>query len=84
VIGDQIGGSAALRYQGAGAAAPWVAWGPYLWADGLTPRTDGLTWACSELQNDGTHPSDSGRQKVAAALLDFVQRDATARLWYLR
>ncbi|HJR61211.1 MAG TPA: hypothetical protein VJ813_17495 [Vicinamibacterales bacterium] len=72
-----------LRYDGASPAAPWLAWGPYLWADGLTRRSDGLTWSCSELQADGTHPSMSGRQKVAVRLLDFVRTDPTAREWYL-
>ena len=64
--------------------APWVAWGPYLWADGLTPRSDGLTWACSELADDGTHPSVSGRRKVADQLLAFVKSDPTARIWFSR
>ncbi len=67
----------------ASGAAPWLAWGPYLWADGLTARFDGLTWNCSELQSDGTHPSPSGQQKVARMLLDFFHSDATARPWYL-
>ncbi|MGD0500063.1 MAG: hypothetical protein ABSC23_16695 [Bryobacteraceae bacterium] len=67
----------------ASGAFPWLAWGPYLWADGLTPRIDGLTWACSELQADGTHPSPAGQQKVAAMLLDFFHSDSTARVWYL-
>src|SRR4029453_17609520 len=34
------------------AIAPWIAWGPYLWADGLIPRSDGLIWLCSDLTND--------------------------------
>lgn len=81
VIEAQLMG--ALPYDGSTAVSPWVAWGPYLWADGLTPRSDGLTWACSDLADDGTHPSTSGRQKVASRLFEFVRTDATAREWYL-
>jgi lysophospholipase L1-like esterase len=86
VVEDQIAGSPALAYDAARGPvqAPWVAWGPYLWADGLTARSDGLAWACTDLQGDGTHPSGSGRQKVAQMLLQFVREDATAREWFLR
>ncbi|MEX2661243.1 MAG: hypothetical protein WD227_04905 [Vicinamibacterales bacterium] len=80
-IEQQLSGG--LPYDGGSPAAPWLAWGPYLWADGLRPRSDGLTWACADFQSDGTHPSTSGRQKVAARLLDFVRTDPTAREWYL-
>ena len=80
-IDEQLRGQ--LRYEGPSPAAPWLAWGPYLWADGLTPRSDGLTWSCSEFQSDGTHPGTSGRQKVAMRLLEFVRTDPTAREWYL-
>jgi hypothetical protein len=62
---------------------PWMAWGPYLWADGLEPRSDGLVWECSDLGPDGTHPSDSGRLKVANMLLDFLKSDTTAQPWFL-
>jgi hypothetical protein len=85
IIEAQLHG--ALPYQtpgGTGAVAPWLSWGPYLWADGLIARADGLTWACSDLrESDGTHPSATGAQKVAALLLQFVRTDLTAREWFL-
>ena len=83
VIEAQLAGSLPYPSSGSTAVAPWVAWGPYLWADGLVPRSDALTWACSDLRDDGTHPSASGAQKVAQMLLQFVQTDATAREWFL-
>jgi hypothetical protein len=63
--------------------APWIAWGPYPWANGMNPRSDGLTWARSELQSDGTHPSQSGQQKVGAMLLTFLKQEPTAKFWFL-
>ncbi len=80
VIEDQLSGR--LPYDGPAPVAPWLAWGPYLWADGLTPRSDGLAWACGDFADDGTHPGPSGRQKVADLLLDFVRTDPTAREWF--
>jgi hypothetical protein len=80
VIEDQLNGL--LPFTGASRTAPWMAWGPYLWADGLTPRGDGLTWACGEFADDGTHPGTTGRQKVAQLLLRFFQTDPTAREWF--
>lgn len=61
---------------------PWVGWGPYLWADGLRARRDGLTWAVEDFAPDGTHPSQSGRQKVAERLLRFFTTARTARSWF--
>ncbi len=51
--------------------APWIAWGPYLWADGDVPRSDGLTWKATEFQQDGTHPNKDGVNKIAHMLMDF-------------
>lgn len=36
--------------------APWMAWGPYLWADGINPREDALSWKCCDFwDDDGMH-----------------------------
>jgi hypothetical protein len=65
----------------AGGVAPWTAWGPYTWANGDIPRSDGLVWCngqagspCNEevdFQSDGTHPNTQGDEKVANLLTNF-------------
>jgi hypothetical protein len=62
---------------------PWVAWGPYLWTDGLSGRSDGLTWTCDDVLDDGTHPSKNGVQKVVNLLTAFFKTDPTAKRWYV-
>jgi hypothetical protein len=61
---------------------PWVSWGPYLWADGLTPRSDGLTWERSDFEADGVHPSAQGALKVATKLFEFFESEPSARPWF--
>jgi len=63
--------------------APWLAWGPYLWADGLNPRSDGLIWQQSDFSSDGTHPSQSGEQKVGSMLLNFMLNSEFTQPWFL-
>jgi hypothetical protein len=84
-IQDQIGGDPGLNADPAvgPVMAPWLAWGPYLWANGLLPRSDGWTWACSEFQPDGTHPGPAGALKVAAALHAFFSQDPRTAGFYL-
>ncbi|MBZ5498578.1 MAG: hypothetical protein LAP85_19455 [Acidobacteriia bacterium] len=88
LIEDQINGSAALNFnaEAGPVKSPWLAWGPYLWADGLNARRDGLIYKCSDLSSsDGTHPASPGaREKVARLLLDFLKSDSTAKPWFLR
>jgi hypothetical protein len=87
LIQDQIKGDAELNYDPARGAvkAPLLLWGPYLWADGTTPRKgDGLVWERRDLAGDGTHPSDSGRKKVADMLLKLFTTDPTASPWFVK
>jgi hypothetical protein len=84
LIADQINGDASLSYSGPNPVAAWLSWGPYLWAKGTTARSDGLTWVISDYLSDGTHPSMSGRQKVAQMLLNFFSTDETTKSWFLK
>jgi hypothetical protein len=87
VIQDQIEGDAKLNFDAAKGQvkSPLVLWGPYLWADGATPRkSDQLVWKPEDFGPDGTHPSTaSGRDKVARLLLGFFKGDAGAKGWFL-
>jgi hypothetical protein len=91
LIHDQIDGDARLDFADTG-PAPWLAWGPYLWAVGLGAddqpggipgRADGLEWACSDFSSDGIHPAAAGRTKVATSLMTFLKNDTTATPWFL-
>ena len=86
LIADQISGMPELNYDSekGEVRSPWLAWGPNLWADGLKARGDGLTYARDDLGDDGTHPSMSGRAKVAKQLLAFLKTDSTAQPWFVK
>lgn len=62
---------------------PYLSWGPYLWADGLNPRSDGLIWTQEDLKGDCIHPSDNGVLKVANQLMAFFEKDTAAAPWFL-
>jgi hypothetical protein len=85
LIQNQINGNPGLNYNAAAGpvTSPLLLWGPYLWAAGLTPRSDGLTWLPGDFTTtDGTHPSTSGSLKVANMLLDFLKTNELARPWF--
>lgn len=85
LIEDQINGDPTLNHdptQGPVRSA-LLLWGPYFWADGLTPRSDGLIWECSDFAADGTHPGLRGRQKVANMLNGYFTTSPFATPWYV-
>ncbi|MFN2487581.1 MAG: S-layer homology domain-containing protein [Acidimicrobiia bacterium] len=93
-IDSQIAGDLSLNADSSrgSVVAPWIGWGPYLWANGAGPdgvaggapgRSDGLEWLCSDFRDDGIHPSDEGAAKVATMLLSHLHSDPTACQWYL-
>jgi hypothetical protein len=75
-IQDQISGN--VTYE----EAPPLVWGPYLWSNGILPRSDGLTWMCDEFAIDGTHPSEEAEVKVAEILLDFFKTNPLSSSWF--
>ncbi len=83
LIEEQINGDSSLAFDGTNPKVPFLSWGPYLWAKGTTPRQDGLIWLPEDFASDGTHPSESGRLKVAKLLLDFLVTDTTSKIWFL-
>lgn len=85
LIEEQIDGAAELNADEAAGPvrSPWIAWGPYLWADGTTPRSDGLFYECADLDDDGIHPGEGVTQKVTALLFDHLSTHPTAAPWFL-
>lgn len=65
--------------------SPVLLWGPYLWAEGTKGRKiDSLVWKSEDFGRDGTHPSNSGQEKVAKLLLDFISSDPLAKSWFAK
>jgi hypothetical protein len=64
-----------------GESDPWIGWGPYLWANGSEPRSDGLVWLREDYRADGLHLSDQGLSK-AAGILDSWFRSSPLTNWY--
>ena len=85
LIEEQIKGDKELNFDPDKGAvqAPWLSWGPYLWANGKAKRDDGLSYEESDFADDGTHPSMAGRRKVAQQLLTFFKNDSTCKRWFL-
>jgi hypothetical protein len=86
LIEEQIKGDKSLNFDSSKGAvkAPWLSWGPYLWANGSTKRADGFSWDEKDFTGDGTHESPSGQEKVGKLLLDFFKTDSTTKPWFVK
>ena len=79
LIQKQMAGEASLDPD----KAPVLLWGPYLWAEGEKGRrSDALKYLPEDFADDGVHPSNSGREKVAKLLLEFFANDPLAKSWF--
>jgi hypothetical protein len=60
----------------------WYGWGPYIWAPDCARGSNrtGMCYQRSDYVEDGMHPSDSGRRKIARAIHERLLQHA----WYRR
>jgi hypothetical protein len=63
--------------------APWLSWGPYLWANGTTKRADGFYSDKEDFAGDGTHHANAGVRKMGEQVLKFFESDSTTKSWFL-
>jgi hypothetical protein len=87
LIEQQIKGDPALNFDPAKGEvkAPWLSWGPYLWAQGSVKRSDGFNYDEADFSaSDGTHQSQAGMMKVGKQLLQFFTTDSTTKGWFLK
>jgi hypothetical protein len=87
LIQQQLEGDPALNYDPSKGPvkAPWLSWGPYIWANGTTPRSDGFRFALADfMETDQMHESPTGQVKVGNQLLQFFKTDPTTRPWFVK
>jgi hypothetical protein len=85
LIAKQLSGDAGLRFEGPDRKAPWLSWGPYLWANGDKPRQDGWSFKKTDFRDDDQmHHSLAGMDKLGRELLRFFKTDSTTRGWFCK
>ena len=85
IVQGQMQGDGRLNFDPAHGPvrAPLVMWGPYLWAQGDSPRKfDGLTWTRNDVRPDQLHPNGSGVKKTTGLLLNFFETNEGTSRWF--
>jgi hypothetical protein len=74
-----------LNYQSG--AAPWLAWGPYFWANGGIAKYDGPGWVLADFDlaapSLGTNLSLQGQSKAALGLMRFFTLSPFSKCWFM-
>ena len=87
LIERQLAGDPALNFDPKKGTikAPWLSWGPYLWANGERKRKDGFSFHPDDFrENDRMHHSPQGQKKIGEQLLRFFKSDTTTRPWFVK
>jgi hypothetical protein len=87
LIEQQLRGDPPLNYDPARGPvkAPWMSWGPYIWANGAKARADGFRFVLEDfMANDQMHESPQGQIKVGNQLLQSFKTDPTTRPWFVK
>jgi len=87
LVEKQLRGDPALNYdpRRGPVKAPWLSWGPYLWANGDNPRSDGFRFQLTDFrEDDRMHHSADGMKKMGNVLLQFFKTDTTTKGWFVK
>lgn len=83
LIEQQISGDPTLNHAAhlGTVTAPVLLWANDLWANGSTPRPDGLTWLPEDYEADFIHPSNLGEQKIAELWANTMAASPAIKPW---
>lgn len=67
--------------------APWLAWGPYFWANGSEAKLGGPSWVPADFDlgapSLGTQLSPQGQSKTSLVLLRFFELSPFSKCWLM-
>jgi len=82
LIERQINGQEGYAFHGLSSPLPALLWSSYLWADGTTANSDGLSWECSDFESDGFSLTKSGSGKAGLSLYMRFSKDQVSKGWF--